>query len=271
MYYKKTNKVFYKGIILIMRQLLNIFFLILAAALWAGAAAAAAESTGAVLFDQGHNQRFVIEDAGELQLSKFADIIRSIGGIASSTTAPLSDELLKGVTALIISGPFEALKSGEIEAVIRFLERGGRLAAMLHIGPPLAPLLSRLDVDHSNLVLHERRNVIDSDINFRVTDLTASPLFDGLQRFSLYGAWGLNGGKSGISLARTSPDTWVDMDGNGVISKGDIVGAFDVVVTGSAGTGKFVIFGDDAIFQNRYLDEDNSRLAGNLAGWLLGR
>jgi hypothetical protein len=32
-----------------------------------------------------------------------------------------------------------------------------------------------------------------------------------------------------------------------------------------------VVFGDDAMFQNRYLDENNSRLAANLSGWLAGK
>lgn len=241
------------------------------AAFLLASAAFAGETAPRVLFDQGHNQRFVIEDQGELQLSKLAAIMGGKGIVVASTKRPLSDETLAGTAALVISGPFEALRAEEVDAILRFLERGGRLAAMLHIGPPLDPLLSRLDVDHSNFVLHERQNVIDSDLNFRVKDLKASPLFEGLTQFSAYGVWALDGGKAGTPLARTSPAAWVDMDGNNVISKGDIGGAFDVVVTGSVGSGKFVIFGDDAIFQNRYLDEDNRRLALNLAGWLTGR
>lgn len=132
-------------------------------------------------------------------------------------------------------------------------------------------MLVRLGLDHSNYVLHERRNIIDEDINFRVTPLPGSPLSTDLKQFSVYGCWALDPGKTGTPIAQTSPDAWVDLDGDKVISKGDVIGVFTVAVSGALGTGGFVVFGDDAIFQNRYLDENNSRLATNLAGWLAGR
>lgn len=238
--------------------------------LWAGTAHAV-ENGARILFDQGHGQRFLIEEKGELQLSKLADVMRGRGATVASTGKPLDDELLKGVSALVISGPFESLRPGEVEAVARFIERGGRLAATLHIGPPLAGLLARLDLDHSNAVLHERNNVIDSDINFRVTALTASPLFAGLTQFSVYGCWAIDPGKRGTPLAQTSADAWADLDGDNVLSKGDVIGVFTVAVSGELGAGRFVVFGDDAIFQNRYLDENNGRLAANLAEWLTAR
>lgn len=224
-----------------------------------------------ILFDQGHNQRFVIEEKGELQLSGFAGILRNQGAHVASTKQTLNDEALKDISALVISGPFESLKPEEVEVVVRYVERGGRLAVMLHIGSPLAGLLSRFDLDSSNSVLHERKNTIDRDINFRVSSLTASPLFVGLEQFSIYGGWALDPGKTGASLAQTSSAAWVDLDGNKALSKGDLSGIFTVVVSGTLGTGNFVVFGDDAIFQNRYLDENNSRLAANLGGWLVGR
>lgn len=233
--------------------------------------AAAAESVIRVLFDQGHNQRFLVEEKGELQLSGLADIVRGQGAEVTSTKSALTAEALGACNSLVISGPFAALSPDEVDAVIRFIEKGGRLAAMLHIGPPLAALLSRLDVDHSNAVLHERQNVIDADINFRVKELASEPLFSGISQFSLYGGWALDPGPSARSVARTSPVAWADLNGDRILSKGDVVGEFTVAVSGVYGAGSFVIFGDDAIFQNRYLDDDNRRLATNLASWLAGR
>lgn len=231
----------------------------------------AGEGGPRTLFDQGHNQLFLIEEKGELQLSRLADILRDHGSLVASTKMPLNDDTLKGISALVISGPFESLRSEEVEAVQRFVERGGRLAAMLHIGRPLGGLLTRLGLDHSNYVLHERQNVINEDINFRVTTLSDSPLFAGLTQFSAYGCWALNPGKSGTSIARTSPDAWVDLNGDKILSKGDVSQVFTVAVSGMLGAGGFVVFGDDAIFQNRHLDENNRRLAANLAGWLAGQ
>lgn len=238
--------------------------------LWGGSAIAV-EKGPRVLFDQGHDQRFLIEKEGELQLTKFAGVLRGQGLRVTSTKKPLSDATLKGVTALVISGPFESLRTDEVDAVVRFIERGGRVAAMLHIGPPLSGLLERFDLAHSNAILHERSNAIETDTNFRVTDLSDSPLFEGITQFSAYGVWALDPGKAGTSIARTSRESWVDLDGDKVQSKDDPVGAFSVVVSVNQGKGAFVVFGDDAIFQNRYLDENNGKLAANLGRWLAGR
>lgn len=224
-----------------------------------------------VVFDQGHNQRFLIDDKGDLQLSGLAEIIRGRGADVSAVTTSLNDDLLRGVTALIITGPFDALKSDEVDAVTRFVEKGGCLAVMLHVGQPLSGLLAAFDVDFSNAVLHERNNIKDRDINFMVKNLESHPLFEGLPHFSLYGGWALKAGKFGAPVARTSDAAWVDLDGDKVLSKNDAVGSFDVVVAGSFGAGGFVVFGDDAIFQNRFLDESNRRLASNLADKLLGK
>jgi len=253
-----------------MDRLLRMCIVVMGLLLSAGSASAG-EVKPKILFDQGHGQRFLIGEKGELQLSELADVMRSHGADVASTEKRLNDETLNGVTSLVISGPFEALGIEEIDAVVRFIEKGGRLAAMLHIGPPLAGLLARLDLDHSNAVLHERTNVIDSDINFLVSDLADFPLFSGLKQFSVYGSWALDSGKSGTSLARTSADAWADLDGDRVISSGDVSGVFTVAASGRLGSGSFTVFGDDALFQNRYLDKNNRRLAANLAEWLASR
>lgn len=231
----------------------------------------AVENGVRILFDQGHNQRFLIEKTDALQLSGLADIMRGHGADVISTEKTLDDDTLQDINALVISGPFQALTPDEVEAVARFIERGGRLVAMLHIGQPLSGMLARLGLDHSNVVLHERSNIINEDINFKVTGLSDSPLFADLKQFSVYGCWALDPGKTGTPIAQTSPDAWVDLDGDKILSKGDMTGVFNVVVSGTLGAGSFVVFGDDAIFQNRYLDENNRRLAANLSGWLAGR
>ncbi|HBA71329.1 MAG: hypothetical protein A2X82_02975 [Geobacteraceae bacterium GWC2_55_20] len=233
--------------------------------------AIADESLPKVIFDQGHNQQFLIGEKGELQLSNLADIIRGKGGEVVATSEALSDNTLLDATALVISGPFAQLQAEEVEAVARFVERGGHLAVMLHIGPPLAGLLERLDIDHSNAVLHERSNVIDKDINFRVGELTPHQLFSGVSSFSVYGGWALKSGREGAAIALTSAGSWIDLDGNRILTKGDALGPFEIVIAGSFGAGSFVVFGDDAIFQNRYLDQDNAKLAANLADMLIGR
>jgi len=224
-----------------------------------------------VVVDQGHGQRFRIEDQGELQLTRFADVLRGQGLQVRAATSALTDTTLGEASGLVISGPFQSLAPEEVEAVVRFVRRGGRLAAMLHIGAPLADLLQQLHVDISNAVLHERRNIIDSDLNFRVTGLPGSPLFAGIKEFSVYGAWALNSTEPGATQVGTSNQAWIDLNGDGMLSKGDVAGTFSVVIANALDNGGFVIFGDDALFQNRYLEGDNARLAANLGAWLAGK
>ena len=229
-----------------------------------------AEAQQVILVDQAHDQRFLVEKDEPLQLSGFAAVMKEAGFTVRTGSKPLSDETLLDVNALVISGPFREIAPQEVDAVCRFLERGGRLTVMLHIGPPLAGLLRRVDVDFTNFVLGEQENIIDGDPkNFQVNNLADHPLFAGLTHFSLYGGWALvNTAENSRIIASTSPKGWVDFNGDKKLSRGDIVQVFGVVAAGRLGAGRFVVFGDDAVFQNRFLDGSNRQLAINLARWL---
>ena len=228
----------------------------------------ASESQLNIVIDEGHGQLFSIDNSGDLQLSKLAETLRASGAQVTTTKAILSDDTLNGASALVISGLFKPLQSDEVEAIVRFIKNGGRLAVMMHIAPPLANLVFRLGLGYSKTVIHERQNVIDKDINFRVTDLSTNPILDGIDAFSAYGAWAIDPRDTSSSIARTSPTAWLDLTGDGVLAEGDLVGAFSIIITGSLGAGHFVVFGDDAIFQNKFLEGNNKKLAVNLTNWL---
>lgn len=222
-----------------------------------------------VIFDQGHGQRFLIEGQGELQLSGLAGIIGKEGTSVIATTKPLTAETISSAKALVISGAFAPYKQEELEAIKNFVEQGGHLAVMLHIGQPVSDLLHLFSVDISNMVLHEQQDIIDGkDINFKVTDLPGSNIFAGVQSFSLYGAWALNPGEKVQTLASSSEKSWVDLNGDKKLSPEDVVAKFSVVVGGDFGKGSVLFFGDDAVFQNRYLVDNNRVVAANLAKWL---
>ena len=78
----------------------------------------------------------------------------------------------------------------------------------------------------------------------------------------------MNTAENSQLIASTSPKAWVDFNGDKRLSNGDIVQVFGVVAAGRVGAGRFVVFGDDAVFQNRFLDDSNRQLAINLARWL---
>lgn len=229
-----------------------------------------ASSQPVVLFDAGHGQRFAIAREGTLDLSALAAVLRHEGLAVRSTDVPLTDAALVGVDALVIAGAFAPLAPRETEAVLRFVARGGRLSVMLHVAPPMAPFLARLGVTTSNGVIRERRNVIDGQpLHFRVTALDPHPLTRDLAGFAVHGSWALLAESPHAAVvARTTSWSWVDLNGDGRLGGGDARQAFGVLVAGRYGRGELAVFGDDALFQNAFLRDENARLARNLARWL---
>lgn len=223
-----------------------------------------------ILFDQGHGQAFVIEQQGDLHLSGLAEELVAQGYEVASTAHPLTAELLATTDALIISGAFRPFSAVEIQHIQKFLENGGRLSVMVHIGPPVLTLLQNLGVDIANGVIREKTRVLDNEpLNFSTSRLGAHPLTEHLDQFSLYGSWPLRPlTSSGQTLAFTSRESWVDLSGDKRLTPGDAIQSFGVVVSNRIGKGEVLVFGDDAIFQNRFLKGDNKQLARNLGHWL---
>ena len=242
--------------------------LILWMSLFSGTSKAGERPT--VLFDQGHGQKFLIEKTGPLDLSNLSELFRQKELTLKSSKENISDELLSGVSAFVISGPFIPFSTDEVDSIVNFIKKGGRLCIMLHIGQPVVELLHRLEVDVSNGVIREREGVLEEEsLNFHVTRLANHDLNKGLKQFNIYGGWALmNTGDNTAIIAETGATSWVDLDRDKKFSAGDAVQSFGVAVAGKIGEGRFVVFGDDAIFQNKFLDEVNILLGKNLVEWL---
>ncbi len=230
-----------------------------------------ARAESLILFEEGHGQIFHAGNDGDLDLSLLAGKAREAGCRVESIDR-LDTTSLAGADALVISGPFQPFTPAEIAAVLAFLDHGGRLALMLHIGPPVASLMTPLGIYHSNGVVRENATALqEQPLNFYVRDLTDHPLFSGIAHFAIFGAWALDTeGKSTI-IARSDAKAWIDLDRDGQQTTKDAVAAFGLAAAGNRGKGQFVIFGDDAIFQNRYLREYNDALGDRLANWLAGK
>lgn len=242
--------------------------LILGALLWRPQLAVAAP---VVLFDEGHAQQFKVGGDRPLDLSGFGAAFTAAGYQLRTTTQSLDSGVLAEVDALVISGPFQPIRPEEVAAIRDFLSRGGGLAVMLHIAPPADGLLRALEVAFSNGTINEKTNVLgDNPLDFKVTDLARHPLTAGLGDFALYGAWALQP-TAPVSevLAKTSAHSWVDLNRDRVFTPGDAMQPFAVLVAGTSGQGRYAVFGDDAIFQNRFLEGSNRQLADNLARWLV--
>jgi hypothetical protein len=225
-----------------------------------------------VMFDQGHGQKFLIEKEGDLQLSKLSGLFRDEGYIVKTGAGLITDEAVKGISVLVISGAFAPLNAAEIDAIMRFLDAGGKLCIMLHIPQPVAGLLSRLQVYASNGVILGKDNLIENEPkNFLITKMDQHAITKGIQKFAVHGGWALiSDSKQGKIIARTGSHAWIDLNRDGKFNSTDAQQSFGVAIAGTYGKGKYVVFGDDAIFQNVFLKGENMALGKNLARWLRG-
>jgi hypothetical protein len=223
-----------------------------------------------VIFDQGHGQQFLIEKEGDLQLSKLSGLLKGKGYDVKVNAGQINDSALNAADVLIISGAFQPLSTEEADAVIRFIERGGKLCVMLHIPQPLTGLMSRLKVFASYGVIQEKENIINNaPTDFFITNMKKHAITKGLKKIGVHGAWALmTQSPTAQVIARTGPKAWIDLNKDGKFSETDAQASFGVIIAGTLGKGEYVIFGDDAIFQNKFLDQENMSLGKNLADWM---
>jgi hypothetical protein len=135
------------------------------------------------------------------------------------------------------------------------------------VAPIISNLLARFDVVHSNGVIREEvpAQIAGEALNFHVARLEKEPLFAGIDHFAVYGCWALaSEGKFARIVARSGDKSWVDLNGDRTFSPPDAMQSLGMVALGEVGRGNFVIFGDDAIFQNSFLTGSNRQLAKNL-------
>ena len=253
-----------------MKQKYFIVFLCISLFLLSLSVAQAEAKKRTVIFDQGHGQKFVIEKEGDLQLSRLTGLLKKKGYDVKVNAGQINDAALKTADVLLISGAFQPLSPEEIDAVIRFVERGGKLCAMLHIPQPLTALMSRLKVYASYGVIQERENTINNaPMDFYITNMEKHKITKGLKKIGVHGAWALmTKSPTAQVIARTGPKAWMDLNRDGKFDEADAEESFGVIVAGTLGKGKYVIFGDDAIFQNKFLDQENMSLGKNLADWM---
>lgn len=232
-------------------------------------ACSTASAEPVALFDQGHGQAFLVGKSRPFDLSELAGVFAEQGAFVRTSSEKISATTLANVDILVISGPFAPIEDEEIEFIIKFIEQGGRLAVMVHIGPPVIKLLLHLGVSISSVAVYEQNYIIGGNpLNFMVPDLSSHPLTSGLDGFNVFGAWALLGTKDHVeTVARTSRDVWVDLNRNKILNEKDAQQSFALVVAGGLGQGQFAVFGDDAIFQNRFFKGGNLLLGRNLARW----
>ncbi len=224
-----------------------------------------------VLFDQGHGQKFLTGQQGPLDLSCFAELFTEQGATVKTTARPLTDMVLGDIDILVLSGPFAPVSRSETKAIVRFLHQGGKLAVMAHIAQPLGTLLSTFGVRISSSPVGEQANLLGSNpLDYTLLNLEDHPLTVNLAGINVYGGWALLPDQNHFTpLATTSALAWLDINRNNRRDARDPVQAFHLILAGKVRKGDVVIFGDDAIFQNKFIKGDNHALAVNLVKWFM--
>ncbi len=226
------------------------------------------------LFDMAHGQHFTIDGRTELDLGTLGDLFAEGGFTMKTLKEPCSEKSLAGASVLIISGAFARPTNAEVKAILDFVEKGGSLAVMLHIAPPLMPLAGPLGVMLSPGILMESQNLVkDSPQDFSVKSFAKHPLVAEIEEFQVYGGWALAVSKPPLKpIAATSKAAWVDLDHDKKRHpEGEPQNQYAVIVGGDVGKGRVLFFGDDAIFQNRFIvSHGNKQLAKNLIAWFAG-
>jgi len=80
----------------------------------------------------------------------------------------------------------------------------------------------------------------------------------------------INNNPSSVTLATSSNDSYIDVNGNGDIEAMDAIGPFNLVVVASYGSGKVVFVSDPGIFSNEVINvADNEKFLINLIYYLM--
>ena len=143
--------------------------------------------------------------------------------------------------AYILAGPTKRFEENEVRQIEEFVRSGGKLVILVHIPPSnLKPILETFGVRVSQNPLKERE----------VTAIPASShiLTDGINNITLYGCFQV----SNAIFASVR-----EAQGNGVAGYVRY------------GSGEVLVIGDDALFINEYITQnDNLDFAKNIAEWL---
>ncbi len=225
-----------------------------------------------VLVDESHGQRFSFVKEGDLHLSGLGRIFTEAGFDLKILEGKVTPEKLSGAASFVSSGLFVTYDENERKALDEFMQNGGGVAFMSHVAPLFGPILKDMGLAAFVAPIIETKNVVGGQgTDFTVTDLADHPLNVGLKGFNVYGGWALFAAKESalVPVARTSGGAWLDLNKDGYYQEVEQMRVFNMVVAGTMGRGRYVVFGDDALFQNKFLIGDNQKLARNLALWLM--
>ncbi len=253
-------------------------------------------SNGVIGVLRGEGEGDVTSDA-ELGYSGLAAALATEGYELRSLVTAAQSEIPADVAAVLVIGPRRALLPGSLAALERYLERGGRVVALLEPGVQsgLEPLLSRWGIEPLDGVIVDPASGEASEgspgvdpiaYNYETHPLTRGLNPDRMTFFSGARPLAVHNTASGDSVRRVvlaSPRSWVTPDlsvlshrsrrlepGSAPLDYHAIAAAGRYPRPG--GEARIVVFGDSDFASNRYLRAlYNLDLALNAVHWAVER
>ncbi len=231
-----------------------------------------------------------IFDAENLKVKEF--------GVTSGST----DEVPDDAALVVVAAPRKDLLPEEVDALTRYLDRGGRMLILKDDAEegadPVGPLLAHLGVQAGDALLANEqaylavqgRSAMSSRVNLVTNKFGTHESVKTLSRNAsqlaviLFGARQVHkapGAKAKVStLVRTLPDTFEDLDGNYALSEGEQKKVYELAVAVSGdkqGEGddakqmRAVVVGDVSLFADLVLQrsQGNAVFARDTLLWLL--
>jgi len=202
-----------------------------------------------------------------------AQELSSLGFDSKVSTAPFTDDTLRGVNIVVLWNINNPLESDEISALTEFVENGGSILVLA--SHEMDMIQSTRDSINSLLEpfgIRVMKNGTDDPTNRQgcsctpiIHNLAKHPTTEGIDSIILYKPASLELKENAIAIARGDNDTFAlgsePLGGENVI----------VAAVSEKGKGKVAVIGSSFIFDNgKILDKDNKEFAKNLFTWLEG-
>lgn len=238
-----------------------------------------------LVFIEGHGERSPDRRAN-FDLSSWADQLRKRGFKTRSVKLAETPKIPDNTTALVIAGPQARLLKGEVEAIRKYVDRGGNLLWLGDPGPlrGLAPLAEQLGVEFQpGLIVDPASQLITGSASaVVVTNYNNHPIVKNFNNLTLFpNAVGIRyqapeGWKAAVVLD-TRESAWSETRSKGAVKfdKGkDIPGPLNLAVALTRerkedAEQRVLIVGDGDFLSNTYLGNGgNLDLGLSMVNWI---
>ena len=243
-----------------------------------------------LLIDLTHGEEIRPDFTGDNGLSilksALSDFDFVIGHI--SKRADFNMDHFKAADILMIAFPTDKFSATEIENVVDFVEAGGSLFLTGEWGniKDNADILNELSA-HFNIRFNKDRiadsvesfeeeiKVFDEVIKWeraphfpKITDFADHPINEGIEEIGHFSGCSLDAPEDS-ALAWSSATSFGDVDADGELDPGEVVGHLITAAHPHTKGGRIVAYGDTSIITNRYIHKaDSKRFVINTMLWL---